>query len=198
MRFGEVLVERMLRTACPVRGFRAQALHATVDGKGSIIHIADGSIVPFIMTGRTDPTLLEQIGRRVFGLAWLKPKFAGVVTHNATLRNTLADAVVDAIDVSAPGLLRIETSGAAEIAVLPFSNPAYGAASGGTAASNAITSDTTATAGTIAQFETRDGAATSVFLGACSTSGEDLNFSSLTVATNDTVSCSQLDYSAPA
>lgn len=121
------------------------------------------------------------------------------VTHPTAVRNAIADAVVDLIDAGAgAGTLEFQTSGDVEVATLTFSDPAFGAAASGTATASAITSDTTATGGTIAKFAIKDSDDTDVIYGSVGTAGEDINLSSLVVAANDTVSVSSLTYSAPA
>lgn len=121
------------------------------------------------------------------------------VTHPTTVRNGIADYVVDLIDAGAgAGTLQFQTSGDVEVATLTFSDPAFGAASSGTATASAITSDSSATGGVVAKFVVYDSDATQVFAGAVSTAGSDINLSSLTVGATDTVSLSSLTYSAPA
>jgi hypothetical protein len=121
------------------------------------------------------------------------------VTHATTVRTAIADLVVDLIDAGAgAGTLEFLTSGDVEVATLTFSDPAFGAASSGTATASAITSDTSATGGTVAKFRTKDSNGTAVFYGAVSTSGSDINLSSLSVGVGDTVAISSLTYSAPA
>ena len=121
------------------------------------------------------------------------------VTHPTTVRNGLADYVVDLIDAGAgAGTLEFQTSGNVEVATLTFSDPAFGAATGGTATASAITSDTSATGGTVAKFVVKDSNGNPVFYGAVSTSGSDINLSSLSVGAGDTVSISSLTYTAPA
>lgn len=121
------------------------------------------------------------------------------VTHPTTVRNGLADYVVDLIDAGAgAGTLEFQTSGNVEVATLTFSDPAFGAATGGTATASAITSDTSATGGTVAKFAVKDSNGNPVFYGAVGTSGSDINLSSLAVGAGDTVSISSLTYSAPA
>ena len=121
------------------------------------------------------------------------------VTHPAAVRDTIADAVVDSIDDGAgAGTLIFKTSGDVEVATLTFSDPAFGASSSGTATASAITSDTSATGGIVAKFTIEDSnAAEKGFAGAVSTSGSDINLSSLTVGAGDTVSISSLTYTAP-
>ncbi len=121
------------------------------------------------------------------------------VTHASTVRDGLCNYVVDLIDAGAgAGTLQFQTSGDVEVATLTFSDPAFGASSSGTATASAITSDTSATGGTVAKFKVYDSTATLVFSGAVSTSGSDINLSSLSVGVGDTVSISSLTYSAPA
>ena len=121
------------------------------------------------------------------------------VTHATTVRTAIADLVVDLIDAGAgAGTVEFLTSGDVEVATLTFSDPAFGAASSGTATASAITSDTSATGGTVAKFRTKDSNGNVVFLGAVSTSGSDINLSSLSVGVGDTVAISSLTYSAPA
>lgn len=120
------------------------------------------------------------------------------VTHPTGVRNTLADTVVDLIDAGAgAGTLEIQTSGDVEVATLTFSDPAFGSAAAGTATANAITDDTNATGGTAAKFEANDSDSNQVFLGAVSTSGSDINLSSVSIGSGDTVSITSLTYSAP-
>ena len=120
------------------------------------------------------------------------------VTHPAAVRTIIADAVVDSIDVGGAGSLIFQTSGDVEVATLTFSATAFGAASGPTATAAAITSDTSATGGTVAKFKIQNGSAADAgFAGAVSTSGSDINLSSLAVGALDTVSISSLTYTAP-
>lgn len=111
----------------------------------------------------------------------------------------MADAVVDLIDAgAAAGTLEFQTSGNVEVATCTFSDPAFGAASGGTATANAITSDTNATGGTVAKAVAKDSNGNTVLSCAVGTSGSDINMSTLTVVAADTVAVSSLTYSAPA
>jgi len=120
------------------------------------------------------------------------------IIHSTTIRNGIANLVVDAIDAGGAGSLEFQTSGDVEVATLPFGATAFGAASAGTATANAVTSDTSATGGTAAKFVVKSGAAATIFSGAVATSGSDINLSSLSIGSGDTVSLSSLTYSAPA
>jgi len=120
--------------------------------------------------------------------------------HSATVRNTLTNAVVDAIDGgSGPGLLVLMTSGNTPVATLVFANPAFGDSSGGIATANAISPDTNAAGGTVAKFKVTTSASTTIFEGSVGTigSGEDFELSSLVIGLGDTVAVSTLTYTAP-
>lgn len=120
------------------------------------------------------------------------------ITHSTTIRNAIADLVVDAIDAGGAGTLEFQTSGDVEVATLTFGATAFGAASSGTATANSVTSDTDATGGTAAKFVIKSGGAATIISGAVGTSGSDINLSSLSIGAGDTVSLSSLTYSAPA
>lgn len=126
------------------------------------------------------------------------------VTHLTALRNTLADAAVDSLDVGttdAAGDLRFLTAADAEVALLPLSNPAAGAAASGTATFSAITADSSATgnASPITKFELRDRDNTAKIFGSvtATSGGGDIELSSTTVSAGQTVSMTSLTYSAP-
>jgi hypothetical protein len=121
------------------------------------------------------------------------------VTHPSAIRTILADTVVDSIDVGGAGSLIFDTSGDVEVATLTFATPAFNAASGPTAAitTDSITSDTDAAGGIVAKFRMTNGSAADAgFLGVVLTSGGDINLSSLDVGVGDTVSMSDLSYTA--
>ena len=117
------------------------------------------------------------------------------VTHATATRNGIADYVVDQLD---GGTLVFYTSADDEVATLTFGTPAFGAASGGTATANAITSDTSATGGTTTKASLVTSGATAIVNCAVGTSGSDINMSSTTIGVGDTVAVSSLTYSAPA
>ncbi len=123
------------------------------------------------------------------------------VTHPTAVRNAVADLVVDRIDAGAgAGTLVFQTSGDVEVATLTFSDPAFGSAAAAVATASAITSDTSATGGTIAKARAYDSSAAEVF--ACSVTatggGGDITLSSVVVSAGQTVSVSSLTYTAPA
>lgn len=120
-------------------------------------------------------------------------------TLETSARNAACNAIVDLIDAGADaGTLVFQTSGDAEVATLTFSDPAFGSAASGVATAGAITSDTSATGGTVAQASAFDSNAAKVIEFTVSTSGADINLSSLTIGAGDTVSMSSLTVTMPA
>ena len=118
------------------------------------------------------------------------------IIHADAVRNSIADLVVDLLD---GGSLEFQTSAGDAVAVLDFGTPAFGAAASGTAAANAITSDTNAAGGTVAQFVLKDGTGNVELSGSAGDAGtEDIVLSSATVGAGDTLSADSLSYSAPA
>lgn len=114
-------------------------------------------------------------------------------------RNAACDAVVDLLDAgAAAGYCQFETSGDAEIATLPMSDPAFGAAAAGVATANSITSDTNATGGTIAQASFYDSNNVKRFEMTAGTSGTEIIVSSTSVGAGDTVAMSALTVTCPA
>lgn len=120
------------------------------------------------------------------------------MANNPQLSNAAAslaaDAVVDAIDVGGQGYLRIydgsqpataDTAITTQvlIATLRFGGTAFGAASNGVAAANAITSDTDADQTlTATWFRVLAGnGSTVIFDGTVGTSGCDMNLNSVTI-----------------
>lgn len=129
------------------------------------------------------------------------------ITHSITIRNGLCNYVVDAIDGgTGAGTLEFQTSGNVEVATLTFTDPAFddaGSAGGnadGVATANAITSDTSATGGTIAKFVVKESGGNTIFSGSVTASGGggDITTSgSLTIGAGDTVALSSFTYTAP-
>ena len=125
------------------------------------------------------------------------------LTHTTAVRNGLADYTVDQIDTGsadANGDLVIMTSGDSEVATLACSNPAFGAASSGTATASAISDDTSATGGTAALFKFQNRDNTETFRGSVTAAagGGDIELSSVAIGAGDTVSISSFTYSASA
>lgn len=192
------LIERLFLWA-----FRRTALrNASVQGNG-YIERKDGARIPFVMRGEPADALLRSamasVSRVLYGPLAGGPfsRMRGAVTHPTAVRTAVADLVVDSIDAGAgAGTLEFQASGGSEVATLTFSDPAFGAASNAVATASAITSDTTATGGTVAKWVAQDSDGTDVILGAAGTSGSDINLSSLTVGAGDTVAVSSLTYTA--
>ena len=125
------------------------------------------------------------------------------LTHVTAIRNSLADLVVDAIDVGttdATGDLQVATSGAFStiLALILFANPSFGAASSGTATmAGAPKEDSNAAGGgTAAAFRCRDRDNNEVFRGTVATSGADMNLSSTTINPGDAVRINSFTYSS--
>lgn len=121
------------------------------------------------------------------------------IAHIAATRNAIANAVVDLIDANAsPGYLEFQTSSDVEVATLTFSGTAFGDASSGVATAAAITSDSSAAGGTVTKFRIFDGAGVEILNGTAGDAGtEDIVLSSATIGSGDTVSCSDMTYTAP-
>jgi len=121
-----------------------------------------------------------------------------------------ADAVVDRIDAGAgAGTIKIYTAtiptdadtalGAQTLlATLTFSDPAFGAASNGVATASAITSDASADAtGTATWARIADSTGTTVMDVTVGTTGEDINFNTVSFVTGATVAITSLTYTQP-
>ena len=120
-----------------------------------------------------------------------------------------ADAVVDRIDTGGAGTIKIytgtiptdaDTAVGAQVllATLTFSATAFGAASNGVATASAITSDTSADAtGTAAWARIASGAGTTQLDVTVGTTGEDINFNTVSFVTGATVAITALTYTQP-
>jgi hypothetical protein len=125
-------------------------------------------------------------------------------------RNGACDAIVDLIDGgSGAGTIEIRTGAAPTnpgdadsgtlLATLTFSDPAFGAASSGTATASAITQDSNVDAsGTAAHFRIKDSNGTVIMQGSVGTSGADINFTTTTFVMSGTCSISSLTVTVPA
>lgn len=120
-----------------------------------------------------------------------------------------ADAVVDRLDTGGAGTIKIYTGtiptdadtavGAQTLlATLTFNATAFGAASNGVATANAITSDSSADAtGTATWARLANGSGTTQMDVTVGTSGEDINFNTVSFVTGATVSITALTYTQP-
>jgi len=125
-----------------------------------------------------------------------------MATHTTAVRSGIADYVVDLIDAGttdANGDLVFLTSGDVEVSTLAMSNPAFGAAAAGVATAATITSDPSATGGTIAKFRLMDRDNAQVFEGSCSLTGNggEMILSSLVISATEEVRADSLTYAAP-
>lgn len=127
------------------------------------------------------------------------------VTHSATLRNTIATAVKDAIDGGAgAGKLVFRLTGTVgspgtAVATLILTDPC-GSVTAEVLTFSSITSDTNATgnASAVAAATLQTSADTVCVHCAVAASGSDINLGGgLTIASGDTVACSSLTYTAP-
>ena len=117
-------------------------------------------------------------------------------------RNAAADAVVGLLDMGAAdpeGDLRV-LDGAVELAVIPFNNPAFGAAAAGVATmDNTPNPSAVASATGVADnCEFRDRDNTVVMTGAVATSGAELNLNTTSITSGDTVTITDGTYTQPA
>lgn len=124
------------------------------------------------------------------------------VTLSTAARNAMCNAMVDLVDggtTDTTGDLVIMTSGDVEVATLTWSaTPAFGAAATGVATMNAINDDTSATGGTAALHKFQDRDNNEIWRGNVQTSGGDLNLSSLSIGSGDTVSVTSYTVTQPA
>jgi hypothetical protein len=123
------------------------------------------------------------------------------ISHPTAVRTGIADFVVDQLDEGTPpGTLVFQTSGDVEVATLTLANPAFGAASNAVATAGSITSDSSATGGTIAKARLKNAAGTDKII--CSVTatggGGDITLSSVSISAGQTVSVTSLTYTAPA
>ena len=125
------------------------------------------------------------------------------VSHATSARTAATDAVTALLGTNArlkfhPTGATLATPGTV-LANLPLTATANGGFStgGATATAGAITSDTAAVAGTVAAATLQTSGAVAIILCAVAASGSDINMSNgLVLATNDTVACSSLTYTA--
>jgi hypothetical protein len=120
-----------------------------------------------------------------------------------------ADAVVDLVDAGAgPGTLVIfgsacptnvdDADSGTVLAVLTFSDPAFGAASNGVATASAITQDSSADAtGTAACFRVKDSNGVARFQGAVGTAGAQLNLVTTSIVATQPVQVTSFTYTQP-
>src|SRR5210317_963452 len=125
------------------------------------------------------------------------------ITLSNAAAKAMCDALVDLVDGgTGAGFVAGYTSGDVEVFTCACSATAFGAAttaSPSVATAATISDDTSPTGGDLTSgyhaFE--DSASTEIWRGSIGTSGAELNISSLTIATTDTVSISSYTVSQP-
>ena len=118
-----------------------------------------------------------------------------MATHPTAIRNIIANAVVDRVDLgtgTASGRLILMTSANATVATLVLSNPAFGDAANGVATANAITPDTNTVGGTVDKYKVVDRDGTTIYEGPIS----EIAISNPTFGAGQTATCSTLQYVA--
>lgn len=122
-----------------------------------------------------------------------------MATHPTSIRNSIADGVVDQLDNGTGNPTFIfQTAGDVEVATLLMNGTnAFGAAVAGVATANAIADDTSATGGVTTKcvLNNRDGV--TIIQGTVGTSGTDIIISDTTIPVGATVQISSLTYTAP-
>lgn len=122
-----------------------------------------------------------------------------MATLSTAARNAACNGVVDLLDAgSGPGLLVFRTAGDVEVATLTFSDPAFGNAATGVATANAITSDSSATGGTITKATLQDSDANTVMTVTANASSAEIILTSAVIAATEPVACSSLTVTMPA
>jgi hypothetical protein len=123
--------------------------------------------------------------------------------------SAMCDALVDRLDTGGAGTIKIYTGtiptdadtalGAQTLlATLTFSATAFGSASNGVATAAAITSDSSADAtGTAAWARVANGAGTTQFDCTVGTSGDDINFNTVSFVTGAVIAISSMTVTMP-
>ena len=122
------------------------------------------------------------------------------VTHPTTIRNGIADYVVDQVDSGGAGSLEFQTAGDVEVATIALQNPAFGDAAAGVATLQGVPledSSATGNASNVTKFVIKSGGAADVIYGAVGTSGSDINLNKVLIDAGDIVRITSLTYTAP-
>ena len=123
------------------------------------------------------------------------------ITHATSIRTTICDDVVLAVDAGGgAGKIRFYTASySAPLCDITLSATSFGGAVSGTATlAGGALEGTCYAGGTAAVFRFMDFAETVIFSGTVGTSGQDINFNSVTWYTNDVVRLTGLTYSSAA
>lgn len=133
------------------------------------------------------------------------------LSHKTAIRNTIADAVVDNLDVgstdtgadvevtnTAPSAGANNPATGTTLVIIPLADTtSFGAAATGTATAAGLPKEGTATAaGTAAGFNARDRDNNWVFSGTVGTGSEDMVLSSAVIAVDDVIRINTFTYSS--
>lgn len=125
------------------------------------------------------------------------------ITHPTTVRNSLADLVVDLLDAGAgPGKVRVFAGGTGGtlLCQITLADPAFGAAASAVATAAGLPKEGTATvAGTANAFTVVDSVDVIAFQGTITATagGGDMELTSTTIAINDVIRINTFTYTAP-
>jgi hypothetical protein len=117
------------------------------------------------------------------------------ITLSTTARNAACNGVVDLLD---GGSISLQTSGSAVVATLTLPSPAFGAAATGVAAMNTVAANTASGTGTVTKAVFKNSGGTDIFTATVGTSGADINLSSVTFNTGDSVEITSYSHTQPA
>lgn len=121
------------------------------------------------------------------------------ITHPTSVRNSIADHVVDKVDsgtTDSQGDFVI-SDGGSTLVTINLQDPAFGSASSGTANLQGSPSATASSSGTADQFTVQDKDNSAVFNGTVGTSGSDLNMSTTSIQSGETIQITSFSYTAP-
>jgi hypothetical protein len=121
------------------------------------------------------------------------------ISHGSATRTALCNTAVDLIDGGADaGKLKFLNASATVLCTIILADPdAFGDASGPSALLLGVPKSGTVTvAGTITQFYFTDSNDVTVIAGTVSTSGADINLSSVAVSVNDVIQVDSIQYTA--
>ena len=125
------------------------------------------------------------------------------ITLSTNTRNVATDSIVDLIDtgtINPTGSINIYTSGLGILLVtLNFSNPAYGNALNGRATGNPVANGVALASGTASIFTVTNRNGAEIFRGTVSGTGGggDIELSSISIATSQTISISSSTFTMP-
>lgn len=118
-------------------------------------------------------------------------------TLSTNARNAAVDGITALLDL---GTIEFQTVTSQEVATLTYGNPAFAAATGGTATANSITPDTSATGGTISKAIVKTAGGVQVMQLTCTVTGGggDVTMNSLVIGAGDTVEITSQTFTQPA